>query len=51
MLVEQVCQKLDEEEQQRKLDKAEGIRPSSCQESRALAQKVKVVLESAQRDI
>ena len=52
MLVEQVCQKLDEEEQQRERDEAQGIRPSPRRrESQALAQKVMVLLESAQRDV
>ena len=51
MLVEQVCQKLDEEKQQRERDEAEGIRPSSRQESRALAKEVMRLLESAQRDV
>ena len=51
MLVEQVCQKLDEEKQQRKRDKAQGIRLSGHRESQALAQKVKVLLESALRDV
>ena len=51
MLVEQVCQNLDEETQQREGDEVEGIRPSGHQESRALAQEVMVLLESAQRDV
>ena len=50
MLVEQICQKLDEEKQQREGDEAQGIQPSCRRESRALAQKVKALLESAQRD-
>ena len=51
MLVEQVCQNLDEEKQQCEGDEVEVIRPSSHQESRALAQEVMVLLESAQRDV
>ena len=53
MLVEQAYQKLDEEKQQCERDEAQGIRPSSRQESRALAQKVMVLLllKSAQRDV
>ena len=50
MLIEQACQKLDGEEQQREQNEVEG-RPSGCQESRALAEKVMVLLESAQRDV
>ena len=50
MLVEQICQKLDEEKEQREGDGPQGIQHSSRRESRALAQKVKVLLESAQRD-
>ena len=51
MLVEQVYQKLDEENQQRERDKAQGIRPSGRHESRALAEEVMKLLESAQRDV
>ena len=51
MLVEQVFQNLDEEKQQHEGNEVEGIRPSSRQESRALAQEVMVLLESAQRDV
>ena len=51
MLVEQVCQKLDEEKQQRERDKGRGIQSSGHRESKALAEKVKELLESAQRDV
>ena len=53
ILVEHAYQKLDEEEQQRERDKdqLEGLRPSSRQESRALAEEVMSLLESAQREV
>ena len=51
MLVEQVCQKLDGEKQQCKRDMFPGVRPSFRLESQALAQKVEMLLESAQRDV
>ena len=51
MLIEQLSQKLNEEEQQREGDEVEGIRPSSRQESRALAEKVMLLLSSAYRDV
>ena len=51
MLIEQACQKLDGEEQQREGNEVEGIRPSSRQESRVLAQEVMVLLESALGDV
>ena len=50
MLIEQICQKLDEEKQQHERDKAQGIQPSPC-ESQALTQKVEMLLEFAQRDV
>ena len=51
MLIEQACQKIDGEEQQREGNEVEEIRPSGHQESRALAEKVMVLLSSAQRDV